>query len=203
MRINTIIGNKLKEIFLMYDISKILNRYVESSELEIEAFAKILKPIVFEKNEHFLLEGQNVTSVCYVTDGLFEMYKINEEGNEISIDFFFNDSFVTDYVSYLTLSKCQSNVRAIQKSSVLVFEKEDMDKLFESSIQFQKLGRVLAEQEFIVFANRLREGSLTPKERYYKLVQDKPHWIQNIPHYKLASFLNISPEWLSKIRKGK
>lgn len=103
----------------------------------------------------------------------------------------------------LLQAKCEINIRAIKKSDVLVFEKDDMDILFESSIQFQKFGRVIAEQEFIRFANRLREASLTPKERYYKLAEQMPHWIQNIPQYKLASFLKISPEWLSKIRKGK
>jgi len=188
----------------MYNkIDGLLNRYVKLNKSEIESFMNILQPAVYKRNEHFLIKGQSVTKCCMVMHGIFEMYKVDEEGNEISIDFFFPDSFVTDYVSYLVKAKCELNVRAIKKSDVLVFEKDDIDKLFESSIQFQKLGRVIAEQEFMEFANRLRDASLPPKERYYKLTEQKPHWIQNIPQYKIASFLNISPEWLSKIRKGK
>lgn len=86
----------------MYNkINGILNRYVEFNKSETEAFINILQPAVYKRHEHFLTEGQSVTKCCVVMDGIFEMYKLDEEGNEISIDFFFPVSFVTDYVSYL------------------------------------------------------------------------------------------------------
>lgn len=181
-------------------ITNILNSFVKLSSAELDTFNNLLKPFDFEKRDVFLKQGQQVSQIAIVVSGLFEMYKMDEEGNEISIDFLFPDSFVTDYVSYLTGTPCEISIRAIQQSSVVIFEKQEVDILFDSSIQFQKLGRIIAERSFIEFVYRIREGFLSPEERYQRLLKEKPYWIQSIPQYKIASFLNISPEWLSKIR---
>ena len=178
----------------------IINTFVTLSKSELKAFNKILIPVDFKKNDFFLKQGQLVNQIAFITDGVFEMYKTDKEGNEISLDFIFPDSFATDYVSYLTHSTCEVGIRANKQSSALVFNRKDLDILLESSLQFQKLGRILSEQSFIGFAERIREGFLSPEERYQKILKEKPNWIQNIPQYKIASYLNISAEWLSKIR---
>lgn len=131
------------------------------------------------------------------------MFHIDELGNEISIDFAFPNSFTTDYVNFLSNLPSSLYIRALEPTKIYIINKSDLEILYKKSIQFQQLGRIIAEQFFIEFPKRIRNSSLPPEVRYNQIIAEKQHCIQNITQYKIASYLNISPEWLSKIRSKK
>lgn len=181
-------------------LHEFISHYVPLNSSEQEALNSLLSSIHLMKGDVFLEQGKSVHTIAFITSGLFEMYKTDERGTEISLDFLFPGSFATDYISYLTQTNCEIGIRAIQPTRILLLHRKELDALYDSNMKFQKLGRILAEQSFIDFAKSIRESFLPVEERYQKLVREKPHWIQEIPQYKIASFLNITPEWLSKIR---
>lgn len=184
-------------------IKNILNAYVSFNNSELDMFKGMLNLKMLKKNDYFIRESESVNKIGIVVEGILELFHIDEFGNEISIDFAFPNSFTTDYVNYLSNTSSSLNIRAIKPSKVYVLNKSDLDVLYEKSIQFQKLGRIIAEQSFVEFAKRIRNSSLPPEIQYNNLITEKQHWIQQIPQYKLASYLNISPEWLSKLRSKK
>jgi CRP-like cAMP-binding protein len=77
-----------------------------------------------------------------------------------------------------------------------------MNALFRQSQEFERLGRILAEQAFIFVSQRFASMLLeSPETRYQRLVQERPKVMQRVPQYMIASYLGITPEALSRIRK--
>ena len=187
----------------MKDLLKTINSIVSLSDNENKQLQNALQPLTLKKGEVFLKQGTTVNQIALVASGSLEMFTIDALGNERTLDFIFAQSFATDYVSYLNNTPSEMNIRALKKTEIYIIEKIELDALFDSSINFSKLGRVITEQFFTEFAKRIRDNFLPPEQRYHKLVEDKPEWIQEIPQYKIASFLGISAEWLSKLRSKK
>jgi len=186
----------------MPNIVKYFNDITPLTEKEIIELKDILYPIELAKGDNFLLYGQTSKKIAFIEEGLLEMTFI-EDGTENMLDFLFSNSFATDYLSYLLDKPSNLQVTALQKSKLMCFKKEDLDRLYDSSINFQKIGRIIAERYYITFVQRLRTNHLPPKERYEILRKNFPEFIQQIPQYKIASFLGVSAEWLSKLRGKK
>lgn len=188
------------EKYMTDGINKALLSVVNFSRDELEMFQSILKPIAINKGDYFSRAGQICSRVGFITKGILEMTINVGSGNESVLDFFFPGQFVVDYVSYLNGEPAETDIRAIDSATLVVMEHEAIDLLYEKNIRFQQFGRLMAENQFVSFARRIRERSLSPSHRYQKLMSEHTEWIQEIPQYKIASYLNISPEWLSKIR---
>jgi len=135
------------------NIDKALGRFVDLNLSELKEFKNAIRPIRLKKNDILLKEGKIANQLYFVEEGIIEMYKVDEEGDEISLDFFFPNSFAGDYVSYLTRTPCISNIRAISSSNVLVLEKKMLANLYERSIKFQKLGRIIAENSLVTLVS--------------------------------------------------
>ena len=183
----------------MTGIFKYFNDITPLSEKESLELEEILFQIELAKGDDFLRPGQISKRIAFIDEGLLEM-TIIDNGSEKMLDFLFPNSFTSDYLSYLLNEPSNTKVTALKSSKLMCFKKEDMDRLYDSSIRFQKIGRVIAERYYIEFLQRLRMQYLPPKERYEKLRKKYPEFIQSIPQYKIASFLGVSAEWLSKLR---
>jgi len=187
----------------MPNIFKYFNDIVSLTEKEITEFKDILYPIELTKGDKFLKYGQISKRIAFIEDGLLEMTFV-EDNYENMLDFLFPNSFAVDYLSFL-LDKPSNNIQitALENSKLMCFKKEDLERLYDSNIKFQKIGRIIAERYYIAFVQRLRTNHLPPKERYETLRKNFPEFIQQIPQYKIASFLGVSAEWLSKLRAKK
>jgi len=187
------------------DSSKLIAKiksFVNLSQTESEKLTSCLIRIELKKGDKFLCIGQQSDKIGFVVNGTLEM-TMESDGNEVSIDFFLPNTFVSDYVSFISHEPSPTNITALKRTTILTINREDLENLYKSSIQFQKLGRMISEYFFIDFAKRIRDRELSIKERYNKLLKEKPQYLQEIPQYKIASFLGVSPEWLSKIRARK
>jgi hypothetical protein len=120
-------------------------------------------------------------------------------GNDKIIEFLGASQFITDYVSFLNQTATDCDIVALQDSVLESIKHSDLQKIYEHSSNFQKIGRLLAEQNFIKFAERIKSQSIPPQERY-KLLCENSDLIQAVPQYMIASYLGVSAEWLSKLR---
>jgi CRP-like cAMP-binding protein len=120
-------------------------------------------------------------------------------GSESIIEFLGPFEFVTDYISFLNQKPTDCNIEALRTSVLESINFYDLQKLYDHSPNFQKIGRLLAEQNFIRFGERIKSQSLPPRERY-RLLCENTKLIQDVPQYMIASYLGVSAEWLSKIR---
>jgi CRP-like cAMP-binding protein len=127
-----------------------------------------------------------------------------KDGSDVSLDFFFTGEFTNAYISFLTREKSILNVQAMIDTKVLRIHFNDVQLLYEDSLAFNKLGRMISEQLYI--KRTLREVSfitMSASERYYDLMTRHPELIQQIPQKYLSTFLGISPETLSRLRSRK
>lgn len=178
-------------------------KFVDFTEVELDQLQQLAKPDQIKKGEYLIKQGQVCDKLFFVSQGIFKLGYTNEAGEEIVLDFIFQNSFAVDYVSFLLQRPTELNIIAIKDSQLLSFDRKSIHTLYEKGIHFQKMGRLISEFYFIRFAERIKENSLPPKERYDKLVNTNGELIQEIPQYLIASYLGISPEWLSKLRAKK
>ncbi|MEE9362548.1 MAG: Crp/Fnr family transcriptional regulator [Cellulophaga sp.] len=153
------------------------------------------------KNEFLLTEGKPCSFVAFINKGLFRAF-YTVDGQEYSKQFFFENGFCSDYSSFLTQRNADTYLQAIEDSTVLILQKEEIDMLYEKVPKFVYFGKALAESLFIKISDIKTSFILnTPEERYSNFVKERPKVVQRVPQYMIASYLGITPEALSRIRK--
>ena len=180
-----------------------LMKHVNFSKEELDIIASQFERQFIEKNELFLKEGEVCKKIAFVESGTLTLSQTLDTGNEHILDFFTSGEMITDYYSFLKNIPSEANIKALKKASLLVITQEKTDFLYNTISNYQKLGRILSQHAFIQLAESLKYTSLPPIDRYERFIKQKPWVFENFPQYMIASYLGISPEWLSKIRTKK
>jgi CRP/FNR family transcriptional regulator, anaerobic regulatory protein len=165
------------------------------------AFLDILEIKTLKKKEFLLQEGDICSKITFINSGCMRCF-YTVDGVENTVQFFFSDSWYTDYASFLTGKPCVENLQALEVSEVVQFRKDDLYKLYHTYPTFDRVGRVLAENAFLSVS--LLNQMLTneePENRYLNLIKQRPEVVQQIPQHYIASYLGVKPETLSRIRK--
>jgi CRP-like cAMP-binding protein len=112
------------------------------------------------------------------------------------------NQFAADYTSFLEQSPSIKNIEALEDTEVAEISYVNINELYQQFPVFQIFGRRMAEQLFITFdQNNTRLTTMSPEERYLRLLQKQSPLLQVVPQYMVASYLGITPEHLSRIRK--
>jgi CRP-like cAMP-binding protein len=172
---------------------------VPLDESEMNYLSPLIKTETFEKGSFYIKWGQLCNKVSFINEGLFKMLMIDNDGKEKIIDFLGASQFVTDYISFLNRKPTDCEIVALKSSIVESINFTDLQKIYEHTANFQKIGRLLAEQNFIRFAERIKNLTMPPQERY-RILCENSNLVQDVPQYMIASYLGVSAEWLSKIR---
>lgn len=175
----------------------------DSSDEEISHFFSKLVQADFHKNEFILKAGQTENYLCFVEHGLLRFY-VEKEDREITFDFAFAGNFTSGYSSFLTREPSPFFIQALSNTSLWRIAYEDLQVVYKDSEKAQMIGRLAAEQLFIRKTKReLSFLTQSAAERYKHLLHEQPEMIQEIPLKYLASYIGITPEALSRIRKRK
>ncbi|MEH6535652.1 MAG: Crp/Fnr family transcriptional regulator [Psychroserpens sp.] len=154
------------------------------------------------KKGSILIQAQTIEKqLRFLNKGIIREYYSNEE-KEININFYVKPQFISDLLMFSQNSETNKNQECLSSVEVLSIERQPFFDLLERykcgksfvESSFQKLLKEKGKQEF----NRITK---TPEELYNDLFIYKPQWLQSIPQYHIASYLNITPETLSRIRK--
>jgi CRP-like cAMP-binding protein len=179
------------------EISKLINL----TETEWLVFSKSLKIKHYKKGDFFLQEGDFCNYVGFINKGFFNFfYSIN--GVEHIRGFFYPDNFISNYPCFLlkTASKC--HIQALEDSSVTLIHRDDLFLLYKKQPKIQELSRNIAESLYIEVSEKYESFFLkTPEERYLSFITSEPEVAEKIPQYMIASYLGITPEGLSRIKK--
>ena len=164
-------------------------------------FEAILKPLEFKKNEYLLQQGQVCKGIYFVQEGAVRTFYV-KEGSEINVSFNFENDFLREIESLANNQPSLKYIQAIESSKLFFIEKRKLIDLYNDSAFFQELGRKILEQLTITeqkYASFLASNS--PKERYLYILKHHPALVRRVPLQYLASYLGISRESLSRIRK--
>lgn len=160
------------------------------------------RPEVLEKQDCFVRQGERASLVAYVEDGMFRFVRTDSAGNEHVVGYSFRDSFVAEYSSCLCGRPALADVQALVRSRLYVLPYERLKLFWERSPEHQRLGRVVAEQMFVMaYRSLLDSYCCTPEERYVELMQTYPDLKEQRPLKEIASYIGVTPETVSAIRR--
>ncbi len=185
----------------MQPVKKFLQTITPLSETDWQLAEKFFKPEHFKKGEHFLQVGDHCQKVSFVVSGLFKLFYLSE-GEEKIMLFFSEGQFVTDYFGYLTRTPSIRPIQALEDSMVYSIAHDNLQQLFDTSKQWDRLGRMMAERAYIISvqrANRLLHDDYDT--RFATFMQEYPSLLQRVPQYMIASYLNMTPETFSRVKK--
>lgn len=162
----------------------------------------VLKSTTLEKSDFFLQQEEKCEYIGFIKNGTLRSFHSGENGNEISFNFHFNNQFFTDYESLLFDKKSKLNIQAIHKSELFLLHKDDLKALYNKGIYWQEFGRKTKEKLYIDAKKRIEDLLyFTPEKRYTNLLNENPLIFQEINQKHVASYLGITPQSLSRIRK--
>ncbi len=186
---------------MVTQILESIKSIVKLKEHEEQAFLEILQIKQFKKKEFLLKEGQICNKISFINRGCMRLF-YNIEGIENTIQFFFADSWYTDYASFLTTQTSVENLQALEASEVVQINKTELYELYNIYPVFDRVGRIMAENAFLSLSqiNKMLTNE-EPKQRYLNLLKQRPELVEKIPQHYIASYLGIQPESLSRIRK--
>lgn len=178
------------------------NRILPLDEKEIAFVKEIFKERRVKKRQFILQEGEICKHNTYVFEGCFRMYLVDDNGKEHNLQFAIENWWVGDIGSFFTDQPSKLNVEAIENSIILQAKKEDQLKLFTDYPKFNQIFRVLAENAMVSLQRRvLLNISSTAEERYIDFLERHPKLFNRISNVQIASYLGVTPEFLSTIRK--
>ena len=183
------------------NLRNFLSRFAKLSEEELNAFVAIFIPLTINKLDHLILEGQLVSSIYYINDGIFRGY-YNKDTSEITTNFYFGPTIITDLIAVRSGKATRMNIQALKNSNCMVAQFSDLDELVDKFPNIEFLFFKFLEQLYLFGVTRQHSFIFeTPKERYIKLFGERPKVIAEIPQHYISSYLGITPETLSRIRK--
>lgn len=187
----------------MEQLREYLLQFVRFKDNELDQLLSLGKRETYNKGTFYLMENKICNQLSFVLSGVFKISSIQENGDEKILEFVTQRQFITDYISFITQQPARTNILVIQNARVVTFSKVSLEKLYAQSINYQEFGRLMAEMYLIHFDKKIKDNLLPAKERYERLLTENPQITQLVPQYMIASYLGISPEWLSRIRTQK
>ena len=155
------------------------------------------------KRRGFILQqGDVCRHFTFVVSGCFRMYAMDQAGKEHNLRFAGENDWIADLASFYSEQPSGAYIEAIEPATILQINHPDLLNLYISYHKFDRNFRIIIEQKYIELQNRILQNiSSTAEERYKSFLKQYPNLSNRLPNTQIASYLGITPEFLSKIRK--
>ncbi len=170
----------------------------------IAAVLSILSQESFAKKEFLVRQGDISTKLYFVYSGCVREFFEDANANEVNTWFGFENSIAISTYSFFSQKPSLTHIQAIEDLKTIVIKYEDLQCLFDQFHDIERLGRLIVEQYLVQIEEmKIILQTLSARERYEYIINNKPEIIQRIPLKYLASFLGIQLETLSRVRNQK
>lgn len=181
---------------------KHINNYIRLSEKDEQKLSEYIERFNVKNKEYILEEGLVCKSYYFVESGCIRMFFNNNKGVEQIIQFALEGWWMTDYQSLLNQKPSEYNIQAVEKSNILSINHSTLKELTSAIPALDTYFRMVTEKALSASQLRIKLLYELSKEEMYIHFRDSfPEFVQRVPQYMLASFLGLTPEYLSEIRK--
>ncbi|MEL6537380.1 MAG: Crp/Fnr family transcriptional regulator [Bacteroidota bacterium] len=181
-----------------------IQRYITLGAEEFACFYEYLEVAEFEKHAYLHRAGSICRHRYFLLEGLVRTYYTDAKGNDRITLFGKELWWVTEMDSFITEAPSQVHIQALEKTKALAISKAKLEEVFEKIPSMERFFRIITEKWLIA---QLRNSHFymkaSSKDRYQFLVSSIPNFVQRVPQYMIASYLDITPEYLSELRKAK
>lgn len=194
----------MKEDITLASTDPLLNyfdKFIPLNNEEKEFVKAKFNARLFRKRQPVLQEGDVCTQFYFVVRGCLRMFKIDDQGLIHILQFASENNWINDLGSFHQVRPSALNIDAVEDTVVLHISHADLISLYIAAPKFDRIFRVLIENGFIRLQERLLHSiSSTAEERYQFFLEVYPHLINRLSQVQIASFIGITPEFLSKLR---
>jgi CRP-like cAMP-binding protein len=184
----------------MNQLLKHIHNYCTLSEVALEGLSKALKKVALQKGELLTTEGKICNHVYFLEQGCARGF-YTLDGKEITYWFALDNTFVTSLYSFTTRKPGAENIQLLEDSVLWAVTHTDLQKLYDTYPDIERLGRVIYERYYVMLEERfLSIHFKEARERYDILLKNNPKILQRVPLGYIASYLGITQETLSRIR---
>ena len=177
-------------------------KYISFTEEETNIYLSILKSRKIKKRQYLLQEGDINRYTTFVVTGCLRSFVVDKNGTEHVFQFATEGWWMADMASLNTQTPSIMNVDALEDSEILMISKEDMDDFYIKVPKYEHFSRIILENAFVAHQTRIMQNiCFTATERYQYFCDKYPYLVQRVPQIQIASYLGITPEFLSKLRK--
>lgn len=183
------------------EINKNVTRYHTFNENELKIFNSLLKPLHLKKKSFLLQAGEVCNIEAFIKKGCLMTYLLNEEGKETVLYFSIENWWVSDICSFNDQTKSDFYIQALEDSELLILTPQTKEELVFKVPHFERAFRLMIQKNLGVMQSRLHSIIAKSAEtRYNDFLKRYPSIPQRVSQHHIASYLGVSPEFLSKIR---
>lgn len=183
-------------------ILKNIHKHITLSDSEIDHLKSLLVVKDIRKKAFILQQGQICKKIYFVESGSLRAFNINKDGKESTIMFAIKDWWITDMFCFVNQKPALLFIEALEDSTVIGLDFHAMEKLYHEVPKFERFFRILFQKAYIREQLRaLQNISMTTNERYLQFIKNYPTISEKITQKQLASYLGVTPEFLSSIKK--
>lgn len=172
------------------------------SEEDEKILMEHFKPRKILKRQYFLQQGDICKYTGFIVKGSAKTFTIDEKGNEHILKLSIEDWWLADFESFYKLTPSEFNIEALEDLEILQITHKVVEEFIKPIPAFSAMQNVLSQNNTIASQKRMQSSiSQTGEERFLELLNDYPYFIQRFPQNLIASYLGLTPESLSRIRK--
>lgn len=185
-------------------VLKNIAKHISLDENETAHFLSILKEKKHPKKSIILKEGEICKTIFFVQSGTLRAFYRDPAGKESTIMFAISDWWITDMACFINQQPAMLNIETIEESLILYLQKEELDDLYVKIPKFERFFRIIMQNAYIREQLRVIQNlSLTAEQRYHIFLEKYPQVAKQVTQKQIASYLGITPEFLSMIRAQK
>ncbi|MEZ4945926.1 MAG: Crp/Fnr family transcriptional regulator [Cyclobacteriaceae bacterium] len=179
-----------------------IRELVPLTDEEVILVQQAFKPVELDKKELLLSKGDPSNHMRFVAEGCVKVYSIDKEAGEHILQFGISGWWINDLYAFLTKSPSSFFIQAITKSTVLQIHRDQLNALYDQVPMMDRFFRIKTQNGYVALQERtIMVMSETAEERYLRFISQYRLMEQQIPQYMIASYLGVTPEHLSAIRK--
>lgn len=177
-------------------------QYLPLTEAEQDLILARVKHRIIKRRQMILQEGLVCRHYTFIIKGCFKMYGVDERGIEHKIQFAAEKDWIADIGSFHSKKPSRLFIEAVEPSEIIQIEQQDLYFLYINIPKLDRIFKVIVENKYVELQDRVLQNiSSTAQQRYLNFLAQYPTLASRLPNVQIASYLGITPEFLSKIRK--
>ena len=185
-----------------YHIFKNIQKHIALSDSEKEEFISLFIEKDIAKKEIVLEQGSVSRKLYFVEFGSLRAFNLNEEGRESTIMFAVKDWWITDMNSFINQKPALLSIETLEDSRLIEFDYSALEELYKRLPKFERFFRIIFQNAYIREQLRVLDNiSFTTEQRYTRFIEKYPQIVQKVTQKQIASYLGVTPEFLSAVKK--